>query len=156
MNKSEIAAKIKETEDQLASLRAKLEEPEYPTLGEAKPGDKLENGCIVVHKVKDLQLALIAAPATTEVRCGWSKEFSDVFDCLAGQGFNKSQWFIPNVKQLQLAHKNCKEHFASPLYWSSTEVSSTDSCFVGFGIGTQSNFSKATTGCVRAFSLVSY
>ena len=156
MNKSDIAAKIKETEDQLASLRAKLEEPEYPTLAEAKPGDKLENGCIVVHKVKDLQLALIAAPATTEVRCGWSKEFSDVFVCLAGQGFNKSQWFIPNVEQLKLAYTNCKEHFPATYYWSSTEDSSTFSCYVDFSNGIQRTTSKTNTVCVRAFSLVSY
>ena len=69
MNKSEIATKIKETEEQLAKLRAELEKPDYPTLAEAKPGDMLENGCIVVHKFEETQMALIAAPATTEVRC---------------------------------------------------------------------------------------
>ena len=44
MNKEQIAAKIKETEEKLASLRLELEKPEYPTLADSKPGDMLENG----------------------------------------------------------------------------------------------------------------
>jgi hypothetical protein len=156
MNKQQIAARIKETEEQLASLRAKLEEPEYPTLESSKPGDKLENGCIVVHKFSDSRMALIAAPEPTERYCQWSKEFSVVFDALEQAGFNKSQWFIPNVEQLKLAYMNCREHFSATFYWSSTEASSTNSCIVHFDNGNQLTFSKTTTPRVRAFSLVSY
>lgn len=156
MNKEQIAAEIKKTEEQLAYLRAKLQEPEFPTLESSKPGDKLENGCIVVHKFKDLQMALIASPESTEDYCSWSKEFSDVFDALGREGFNRSQWFIPNIEQLKLAYKNCREHFSAPHYWSSTEASSANSCYVYFGIGSQGAFSKTNTYCVRAFSLVSY
>ena len=156
MNKQQIAQQIKETEEQLSKLRAELEKPEYPTLADSIPGDMLEDGCVVVHKFSDVRMALIAAPSNTERYCEWSKEFSDVFDCLAGQGFNKSQWFIPNVKQLQLAYMNCQEHFAATLYWSSTEASSTNSCGVRFNYGDQFTFSKTNTVCVRAFSLVDY
>jgi hypothetical protein len=156
MNKNQIATKIKETEEQLASLRKQLEQPEFPTLAEAKPGDKLENGCIVVHKFSEVRLALIAAPESTERFCEWSKEFSDVFDCLVERGFDKSQWFIPTVGQLNLAYKNCSEHFSAPLYWSSDEASSTSSCLVSFNNGSQDTASKTFTLCVRAFSLVSY
>jgi len=59
-----------------------LEQPEYPTLASSKTGDKLENGCIVVHKFSDVRMALIAAPESTERFCRWSKEFSVVFDAL--------------------------------------------------------------------------
>jgi hypothetical protein len=156
MKKSEIATKIKETEDQLASLRAKLQEPEFPTLESSKTGDKLENGCIVVHKFSDVKMALIAAPKTTQRRCKWSKEFSDVFDALVDAGFNRSQWFIPTVEQLNLAYNNCEGHFSAAGYWSSTEASSSSSCLVIFGNGSQGPSSKTGTNCVRAFSLVSY
>jgi hypothetical protein len=156
MNKSEIATKIKETEEQLASLRAKLEEPEYPTLADAKPGDKLKNGCVVVHKFSDFRMALIAAPQSTERSCRWDKEFKEVFDSLSQEGFNKSQWFIPNVKQLQLAYKNCKEHLAAVCYWSSIEDSPTNSWLVSFNVGRHYTGSKTIPNCVRAFSLVSY
>jgi hypothetical protein len=156
MNKNQIAAKIKETEEQLASLRKQLEQPEFPTLAEAKPGDMLENFCVVVHKFSDVRMALIAAPESTERYCEWSKEFSDVFDALVSEGFNRSQWFIPNVEQLNLADKNCSEHFSATRYWSSTEASSTNSCFVVFFNGGQFTGSKTNTYCVRAFSLVSY
>jgi hypothetical protein len=156
MNKNQIATKIKETEEQLAYLRAKLQEPEYPTLESSKPGDKLENGCIVAHKFPDVRMALIAAPKTTQRRCKWSKEFSDVFDCLVEKGFNKSQWFIPTVGQLQLAFNNCEGQFSAAFYWSSAEASSSNSCGVTFNFGGQSTGSKTNTFCVRAFSLVSY
>jgi len=82
MNKQQIASEIKKTEEQLYSLRAKLQEPEYPTLKSSKPGDKLENGCIVVHKFSDVRMALIAAPQHTAWYSHWSKEFSVVFDAL--------------------------------------------------------------------------
>ena len=156
MKKSEIATKIKETEEQLASLRKQLEQPESPTLESSKPGDKLENGCIIVHKFSDVKMALIAAPQHTAWYSHWSKEFSDVFDALEQASFNKSQWFIPNVEQLQLAYKNCREHFSVTHYWSSTEVSSTNSCYVNFFNGGRGPSSKTLTNCVRAFSLVSY
>jgi hypothetical protein len=156
MNKSEIATKIKETEEQLASLRKQLEQPEFPTLAESKVGDKLENGCIVVHKFKDLQMALIAAPQSTERSCRWDKEFKEVFDSLVQEGFNPSQWFIPNVEQLKLAIKNCKQRFAGTGYWSSIEASSIVSCFVSSHGGTQAKTFKDATLYVRAFSLVSY
>ena len=156
MNKQQIAQQIKETEEQLAKLRVELEKHDYPTLAESKVGDMLENGCIVVHKFSDVGMALIAAPERTEMYCLWSKEFEIVFDELSRKGFNKSQWFIPTVEQLEMAYKNCKEHFASAYYWSSTEASSTRSCSVLFFDGNQFTLSKATTPCVRAFSLVSY
>jgi hypothetical protein len=156
MNKSEIATKIKETEEQLASLRKQLEQPEFPTLAESKVGDKLENGCIVVHKFKDLQMALIAAPQSTERSCRWDKEFKEVFDSLVQEGFNPSQWFIPNVEQLKLAIKNCKQRFAGTGYWCSSFANSNGSCGVGRFIGGQVGGSKEIKGCVRAFSLVSY
>jgi hypothetical protein len=156
MNKQQIASEIKKTEEQLAKLRAELEQPEFPTLESSRPGDKLENGCIVVHKFSDVRMALIAAPQHTAWHSHWSKEFSGVFVVLDQVGFNKSQWFIPNVEQLQLAYKNCREHFSAPIYWSSTEASSTKSCLVLFDNGLQATSSKTNTFCVRAFSLVSY
>jgi len=156
MNKEQIATKIKETEEQLAKLRAELEEPEYPTLESSKAGDKLKDGCIVVHKFEETRMALIAAPKHTEVPCQWSKEFSNVFKGLAFLGFNRSQWFSPTVEQLNLAYNNCEGQFSATYYWSSTEASSSFSCPVLFFNGTQFTYSKTNTNCVRAFSLVSY
>jgi hypothetical protein len=156
MNKSEIAAKIKETEEQLASLRKHLEQPEYPTLADSIPGDMLEDGCVVVHKFSDVRMALIAAPGRTEMYCPWNKEFEIVFDELSSKGFNQTQWFIPTVEQLKLAIKNCKQRFAGVCYWSSIEASSAFACRVNFNNGTQGPTNKTHVICVRAFSLVSY
>ncbi len=156
MNKEQITAKIKETEDQLASLRKQLEEPEYPTLANSKPGDKLENGCIVVHKMEDIRMALIAAPDFTEISCQWSKDFNRVFTILNLHGFNRSEWFIPNVEQLKLAYVNCRQHFKDIRYWSSTEFDSNYSCGKNFSSGSMFYHNKNEIHYTRAFSLVSY
>jgi hypothetical protein len=155
MNKSDIATKIKETEEKLAALRLELEKPEYPTLEDSKSGDMLYNSCIVVHKMEDIRMALIAAPESTEIQCQWSKEFSDVFAKLKHPGIIRSQWFIPSVEQLQLAYKNCAEHFPAQCYWSSTMD-------YGFGlpysVDGQGKIldSKFNSRTCRVFSLVSY
>lgn len=156
MNKEQIAAKIKETEEQLASLRKQLEEPEYPTLANSKPGDMLENGCVVVHKMEDIRMALIAAPDFTEICCQWSKDFNVVFEILEHHGFNRSQWFIPNVEQLKLAYNNCKEHFRG-YYWASVEhCEGIVAHVVSFNSGRYGYSHKSNDNYVRAFSLVSY
>lgn len=156
MNKSEIAQQIKETEEKLAALRLELEKPEYPTLADSKPGDKLENGCIVVHKFSDVKMALIAAPKSTMVSSPWSNDFNVVFEKLEQHGFNRSQWFIPNVRQLELAYNNCQEDFGAQVYWSSIEASSDSSYDVDFSDGMIGVIRKTNSSIVRAFSLVSY
>jgi hypothetical protein len=173
MNKTEIAQQIKETEEKLAALRLELEKPEYPTLEDSKPGDKLKDGCIVVHKFEETRMALIAAPKSTDRYCKWSKEFSDVFDALQQEGFNRSQWFIPNVEQLMLAYMNCQDDFLPKndinvkgekkynRYWSSTEASVNSyrdiAVVVGYCDGIADlGISKEEFELVRAFSLVSY
>jgi hypothetical protein len=155
MNKQEIAEKIKQTEEQLASLRAELEE-DYPTLESSKAGDKLENGCIVVHKFEDVRMALIAAPKSTEVCCKWNNKFFDAFNALELKGFNPTQWFIPTGEMLTLAYKNCKEHFTFYNYWSSNEVNYAISWGMNFPNGILFNGDNNNKYCVRAFSLVSY
>jgi hypothetical protein len=124
----------------------------FPSIQEANPGDKLEDGTVVIAKYSNA--VLIAAPKETEVDCEWSKEFSDVFESLKEHGLNPSQWFIPSQEQLKLAHNNAKQHFSSEFYWSSTEASSTFACSVFFSNGNQGTYSKVSTYCVRAFRFV--
>jgi hypothetical protein len=150
--------RLQDLEVKLASLPG-LFSPELHnykeiTIGTANPGDVLEDGSIVVKKENGL--ALLAGPASVEVICQWTKAFPDVFVKLKEQEFNISQWFVPTKEQLNLAFQNPKvrEHFASSLYWSSTEVSSTIACFQNFNIGFISSLSKTNTRCVRPFRCV--
>ena len=115
-------------------------------------GDVLPDGSIVVYKEK--AELLIAAPKETEVRCQWSEDFAPAFDQLSRHGFNSVEWFIPNVGQLCLAYLHNKKAFSAATYWSSTEASSTLSCLVTFGLGSQFTVSKTNTFCVRAFRRV--
>jgi hypothetical protein len=155
MNKyEELEKQVAEMQKEIDRLKAEDKKKPEITIENASIGDVLDDGCIVVHKTDNM--ALLAAPAATEVSCGWSK-VSPVFEALMSQGFNPSQWFVPSKEQLQLAYENCKQHFASVSYWSSAEVSSTNACFLNFGInGTIGSFPKSLSLCVRAFRCVSF
>jgi hypothetical protein len=150
----ELEKQVAEMQKEIDRLKAEEKKKPEITIENSKVGDVLEDGCVVVDKQGNM--VLLAAPASTEVRCEWSNEFSDVFVVLKSQGFNPSQWFVPSKEQLQLAYKNCKQHFASFIYWSSTEVSSTIACNLGFIIGSISSCPKSLSFCVRAFRVVNF
>jgi len=153
-NKQQLQTKITELENELSSFKQQLGNYKEIKIETAFPGDVLADGSIVVHKANNM--ALLAAPKSTEVVCEWSKEFSWVFDKLKQEGFNPSQWFIPTKEQLKLARTNCKHHFASDFCWSSTEVSSTNACGLSFFNGVIGSCTKSRSYCVRAFRCVSF
>ena len=124
------------------------------TIQNARVGDTLEDGSIVLKKENGL--ALVVAPKSTEVSCQWSKEFSEVFDRLAELGFIPSQWFVPTVEQLNLAYKVIPNEFNKAWYWSSSEFSGFNACSVSFFNGYQCSLSKIPACCVRSFRCVSY
>jgi hypothetical protein len=153
--KTQLQSKIQELESELQSFKQQLNNyKDQPTIQTAQVGDVLEDGCIVLQKSNGL--ALLVAPASTEVYCSWSKEFPEVFKKLEEQGFNPSQFFIPTKEQLNLAYKTIPQHFATPIYWSSTEFNATNACLQIFGDGNLRSFSKTSTFCVRAFRCVTY
>ena len=152
--KSQLQTKIQELETELQSFKQQLNNYKVVTLETASIGDILEDGSIVLQKSNGL--ALLVAPKETEVHCAWSKEFSDVFEKLAENGFNPSQWFIPTKEQLNLAYELIPQHFASTFYWSSTEINATGACSQDFGHGGLVSLAKTTTLCVRAFRCVTY
>ena len=153
--KTQLQSKIQELEEELSSFKQQLNNyKETPTIETAQVGDVLEDGCIVLKKENGL--ALLVAPASTEVRCRWSKEFPEVFKKLEQEGFNPSQFFIPTKQQLNLAYQTIPEHFTSASYWSSTEVNDFIACSQSFDVGYFYGFRKATTRCVRAFRCVTY
>jgi hypothetical protein len=154
-SKTQLQTKIQELESELQSFKQQLNNyKEIPTIETAKVGDVLEDGCIVLKKENGL--ALLVAPESTEVEATWSREFSEAFNKLEEQGFNPSQFFIPTKEQLNLAYKTIPQHFASTLYWSSTEFNATNACGQNFGNGNIFSSSKTITSCVRAFRCVTY
>ena len=153
--KTQLQTKIQELEEELSSFKQQLNNyKETPTIETAKVGDVLEDGCIVLQKSNGL--ALLVAPKSTDVLSAWSKEFPAVFKKLEEEGFNPSQFFIPTKEQLNIAYKTIPQHFASTLYWSSTEINATNACIQGFATGRIFSSSKAFTYCVRAFQCVTY
>jgi hypothetical protein len=153
-SKTQLQTKIQELENELHSFKQQLNNYKEVTIETAKVGDVLEDGCIVLKKENGL--ALLVAPKSTDVYCYWSKEFPEAFNKLEEQGFNPSQFFIPTKEQLNLAWKTIPQHFASPLYWSSTEFNATSACRQRFINGLIFSSSKTFASCVRAFRCMTY
>ena len=151
-SKTQLLQSIKQTEEQLNKLKEELDNLKPPAIQEARVGDVLEDGSIVLKKENGI--ALLVAPKRTEVICSWSKEFKPVFDKLQEEGFNPSQWFVPTVQQLQLASQVIPGEFSSASYWSSSEFSASNACYVFFNNGRQIFFNKSITCCVRSVRCV--
>jgi len=151
-NKQQLLQSIKQTEQQLNKLKEELNNHKTPTIQEARVGDTLDDGSIVLKKENGI--ALLVAPKRTEVSCSWSKEFPEVFQKLKEEGFNPSQWFVPTMEQLKLAYKVMPGEFKSPPYWSSSEYNASLACLVLFNFGLQSNGFKSFTFCVRSVRCV--
>jgi hypothetical protein len=160
MNKEQIVEKIKETEEQLAKLRVELEKPEYPTLTDAKPGDKLKDGCIVVHKFEETKMALIAAPKNTIITSPWKRDFHQDLVILRKQFPDtwRHRWFIPNASDLEIAYKNCPDRFYGWSYWTSERrLSENMFYYFDFSAGlTLYGVSSLNNVKVRTFTLASY
>jgi hypothetical protein len=153
-NRQKLLQTIGETEQQLEKLKEQLRSDPAPSIRDAEVGDSLEDGSIVLKKEDGL--ALVVAPKSTEVSCQWSKEFSEVFDRLAFQGFIPSQWFVPTVEQLMLAYGTIPSEFSEEGYWSSSDFNSSSAYLVFFDNGDQWMNTKSDFGKVRAFRCVCY
>ena len=87
--------------------------------------------------------------------CEWPALQSRLISC----GFNPADWFVPSSAQLNNPGYVCRtqwDTFASTVYWSSTEVSSTFACSQNFFNGGIFGGSKTNVYCVRAFRCVTY
>jgi len=153
-SKTQLQSKIKELESELQAFKEQLNNYKEVTLETAVLGDVLEDGSIVLKKENGL--ALLVAPASTEVECQWSKEFAEVFQKLQEEGFNSSQWFIPTKEQLELAYNYIPSHFSTTFYWSSTVFNATDACGFLYTNGSVGCSPKASKFFVRAFRCVTY
>jgi hypothetical protein len=153
-SKTQLQNKIQELEAELQSFKEELNNYKEVTLEDASVGDTLEDGSIVLKKENGL--ALLVAPKSTEVKCQWSKEFTEVFVKLNEQGFNPSQWFIPTQEQLELADNFIRLHFSDDMYWSSTEIDSETVWRKDFGTGGLISTFKERSSLARAFRCVTY
>jgi hypothetical protein len=151
LTKNQLQQEVQNLEAKLQEFREQLNAVTIETAG---VGDTLEDGSIVLQKSNGI--ALLVAPASTEVEAPWSKEFPLVFQKLKEEGFNPSQWFVPTKEQLQLAYRNIPNEFSSTSYWSSIENNSINACSMNFYSGIAYNINKTSTRCVRAFRCVTY
>jgi hypothetical protein len=154
LTKNQLQQEVQNLEAKLQQFREQLNTYKAVTIETADIGDTLGDGSIIL--LKNNGLALLVAPASTEVEAPWSKEFPLVFQKLKEEGFNPSQWFVPTKEQLQLAYRNIPNEFSSAYYWSSTERNSYAASSVNFFNGRAYYSGKTATLCVRAFRCVTY
>lgn len=149
INKKQLLQSIQEIEAQLSKLKKGLESHKAPTIQEAKVGDTLEDGSIVL--IKEKNHAIVVCSKEREFYSSWNKlEYNKI-----EKGFGPD-WFIPSNELLHLAYKKIPQHFNSRWYWSSTESNKTSACYVCFGNGSQSSGYKCGTNSVRPFRCISY
>jgi len=112
-------------------------------------------------------LAWIVAPNCTQIGDQWASgrynttqvgnlccicEWTNVCSRLISCGFNPCDWFIPDQTTLFNGY-NCRSYWdtcSSSLYWSSSENNASNACSVLFNNGSQYNYSKCYTFCVRS------
>lgn len=118
-------------------------------------------------------VAILVAPSCTQVGSTWAggqynstavgdkccvSEWSGLQTALTNAGFTPSDWFVPSLSQLQLGYQ-CRtnwDSFSATSYWSSTEISATNACYVSYTNGGAGSNGKTFTYCVRAFRCVTY
>ena len=114
------------------------------------------------------------SPSSTQVISQWAggqynstsvgnkcciSEWSGLETALTTSGFTPTDWFVPSSSQLNNPGYVCRtnwDSFDATLYWSSTEVSSTNACVQLFSIGIIFSNSKTNSDRVRAFRCVTY
>lgn len=133
--KKELQDRITEVESQLLKLRQELADfKDFPKIGDAKVGDELEDGSIVIYNSSGV--AIVIAPKSTECRSKWSRNLSlNLRNCLESKGFQPNQWFIPDVKQLNCAMLAVPEQFEKTSYWSSDILTSAPTEWVEHRVG---------------------
>lgn len=119
MDKKEISAEIERVEKQLLELREKLNQPEPKKLSEAKIGDALEDGSIVVETYKNA--VLVMAPEEADFCGPYEDDWEGAFNKLDSLGFTISDWFAPTVKIMILAVTNVQQAFSPyDYYWTTS------------------------------------
>jgi hypothetical protein len=119
MDKKEISAEIERVEKQLLELREKLNQPEHKKPSEAKIGDSLEDGSIVVETYKNA--VLVMAPKEADFSGRYEDGWESAFVKLDSLGFTLTDWFAPTAKIMSLAVKNLPQAFVPyDCYWTTS------------------------------------
>ncbi len=134
-SKKQLQCEIERTESRLLELRQELTNfKDFPSIKDAKAGDELEDGCIVIYNSSGV--AIVIAPKSTECRSKWFHNMPlELRNSLESKGFQPNQWFIPDVKQLNCAMLTVPEQFEKTSYWSSDILTSAPTEWVEHRIG---------------------
>jgi hypothetical protein len=108
---------------------------------------------------KSAGVGWIVAPSTTQVSRTWYCRNDAIIEAGRVTQTCCTQWFVPTVTQLQNPGYCCRtfwDSFSAACYWSSTESTAPNGCFVNFNAGYANNSGKTSGICVRAFRCVTY
>lgn len=133
--KKQLQDRVTDLESQLLKAKQGLANfRDFPKIDEAKVGDELEDGSIVVYNYSGV--AIVIAPKATERRSKWSHNMPlDLRNSLECKGFQPNQWFLPDVKQLNYAMMTVPDQFEKTPYWSSDILKSDPTKWVEHRVG---------------------
>jgi hypothetical protein len=121
-------------------------------------GESYEGGFLIC---KASPVRWVVSPRSAEVSRTW--HLRNDANTTAQSVSGCTGWFVPTRPQLQNPGFICRSFwgpapcYSSPAaYWSSTEVSATNACFVAFTDGSAGSPNKTHSICVRAFRCVTY
>jgi hypothetical protein len=138
MNQSEISIEIEKVEQQLSELREKLKKSETKTPREAKIGDKLADGSIVVETFPNA--ILVVAPKETEYVINSTDVLGDYilsFDLAFGKisYSNSHEWFAPSLEILESSMRKVPDAFNEKEYYiSTTKITPTTQSISASGV----------------------
>ena len=147
----------------------------YCTIAECCPvGTTTRDGAVLICKSGGT--GWFVAPSSTQVTSQWAggqynstqvgdkcciSEWSGLETALENRTrpIDSTKWFVPSVSQLNNPGYVCRtnwDSFDATIYWSSTEVSSTNACGQDFFDGSLGSYGKTNSFRVRAFRCVTY
>ena len=117
-------------------------------------GTRVEGGFVICRSSNN---AWIVSPRCSEVSRTWYCR--DDASTVANLCTSCTGWFVPTRPQLQNPGYTCRTYwdlFSSTLYWSNSESSTLNACYVCITNGNASQCNKTFPFCVRAFRCVTY
>jgi hypothetical protein len=131
----------------------------------------LQDGSFLICKAGGL--AWFVSPNSTQIGSTWANgqynasvvgtkccisEWGTLGSLLSAGGYTPTEWFVPDISQLQNPGFACRTNWGSPtgIYWSSTEFNTTGGYILNLCIGVACGRGKTCSCCVRAFRCVTY
>lgn len=143
-SRGELELKISELRAELSRCERRLEMLNSRKVWELQVGEELEDGSIML--MKDFKMILVVSPE-------FSGSWHDSFDILRKHG---PQWWLPTIKQLEMAREALPGIFASDkIFWSCEEPANPSYSYISCSSG-KTIQDKSAPHLIRGFRCITF